>query len=179
MQKLPNCSAYGADPIHQSGKVFKQIGRYFEMAISNVTGNENATVLLNPQQKSDYSMRTVNTVEYNQFFAKRLELNFVDFMFLDAEGAEYRLLPYYFYNDSAVTVCQLSIELHGPAAKYGLANEAMLEAIVRKFLEHSSFIPLWSSGNPNRLFAINAHHELCVRRFFRQWCSSTTDLETP
>ncbi len=47
----------------------------------------------------------------------------IDYLWLDIEGPEYRLLPQ-FYNSGemtrSITICQMNIELHGPLDKYNM-----------------------------------------------------------
>src|SRR4051794_24318484 len=78
LQQVPNCSAFGADPVRSAGAPFSHIGLLVEAAISDSTGVQNASVLID----SNYAIKAVPTIEFEKFLGGSLKLNLVDFLFL-------------------------------------------------------------------------------------------------
>lgn len=115
---LPNTKFYGSDPIEESGKIFKEIGQYHQIALSSKSATVNSSVLIGVK----YVWRKVEAVTIETFLEKTRSLN-VDYLFLDIEGAEYDILPQMVEDGSetkSAVICQINIELHGPLKAYDM-----------------------------------------------------------
>uniref|UniRef100_A0A915KV81 Methyltransferase FkbM domain-containing protein n=1 Tax=Romanomermis culicivorax TaxID=13658 RepID=A0A915KV81_ROMCU len=85
---IPDSRFIGTDPIVESGQVYEEIGRYLDIAVGDSTGIIEASVLLN----GTYQIKNVTAESFNDLLA-RLKEPIIDFLFLDAEGAEYQIMP--------------------------------------------------------------------------------------
>lgn len=175
LELLPSCQMYGADPIHKVGRIFEKIGQYYEMAVGAVTGTFNASVLVGPGIW-DYATKAVPTTAFVDFLKNNVKHTKIDYLFMDNEGAEYDILPLYFGPNSDarindIVVCQISVEMHGPLANYGMTNDKYNE-LMRNILNSSPFIPLWSTAPANhvRMFLLNANDDYCVEKYLQKWC---------
>ncbi len=142
MEKLPNCRLYGSDPINASGQIYNKIGKYYQVAISDKTEQKLAVVLENPDKIVDYSVANVSHVGLSEFLMSYANVSVVDYMFLDAEGSEYRLLPLFLHGGEMeklkISFCQVSVELHGPVEDFGISKDNW-DLLVRNFLLNSNF----------------------------------------
>ncbi|CAJ0606310.1 unnamed protein product [Cylicocyclus nassatus] len=116
---LPNGTRfYGADPIQEVNEVlYSKIGKFFPFAIGAKTQISNASVLIN----KTYVMRNVIHVELAHFLTDIIGHKIYDSLWIDIEGAEYELFPY-FYRDGrldqfGVTLCQFNMEVRYYAFK--------------------------------------------------------------
>lgn len=172
LQLVPHCKLYGADPILQSGKIFGQIGKYYEVAVSGHNGIFKSSVLAN----GTYSAKEVLNVDFIDFILNNVSQNTFDYLFMDNEGSEYELLPMFLrgglIESNEITICQISAELHYPFELYG-TNETKVNALLKNLLELSPLLPFWSNrGYHLRLFLFNVENEYCVENFLQPWCHS-------
>ncbi|TKR59665.1 hypothetical protein L596_029303 [Steinernema carpocapsae] len=174
-----NAKFYGADPIIESGLVYKELGEYipvtlcskaisqlFQTGVGFLDGHTNASVFENGK----YHWEDIKVVTISQLMRK-LGLEFVEFLLLDIEGAEYSVLsPLMTIEDYAF--CQINVEIHGPLQDYGVEDKDFAN-LVRSILKPSSrYIPLWipSPTMHHRFFLIDWKTRACVQKFFSHWC---------
>lgn len=92
---------------------------------------------------------------------------------MDIEGSEYRLLPYmastglFDIESDHATICQISLEFHGPLSFYNHTN-VEFEKILVNFLSASPFTPIkaLNPGHHHRIFFVNAENEYCLNLFY-------------
>lgn len=165
-KEIPNCTFYGADPILQSGRIFKQLGSYYELAVAATSGTIEASVLEN----GSYKIKNVTAVTLVDFLKTYANISTIDYMFMDNEGAEYDLLRQFMYggllDKERVTICQLSVELHGPFRQHGI-NASEYEHLISSLIKSSAFVPLWSAapGIHARSFYFNAESRYCLEKY--------------
>ncbi len=96
----------------------------------------------------------------------------IQFLFLDGEGAEYALLPYFLSGAlDHVGICQISLELHGPIQRYGIKSDEDYDILMRNFFRNSNYIPIWvQSLDHNRIFMIDIKNSQCIAQFYRGLC---------
>lgn len=158
----------------ESGKIFRQIGEYIPLAIGDQSGNLTASVLKNPDDIFNYSDEKVQTISLRNFISEFMgNISLIHFLFLDGEGVEYKLLPYLESEFlKSLTFCQISVELHGPVEKYGLGSQTDFDFLMRKFIENSTYLPIWMPATAvhSRMFMIDVKSSRCIEQFFRRWC---------
>ncbi|PAV77663.1 hypothetical protein WR25_15648 [Diploscapter pachys] len=104
---------YGADPIHYpNADLFRQIGTFFNFALSGEAGILDAHVLVN----GSYVHKDVPVLSLKYFLVEILKIKFFDDIWIDAEGGEFGFLNYFFYggvlDENDITVCQINFEIH-------------------------------------------------------------------
>lgn len=163
---LPSCKFYGADPIKDSGKLYEIIGKYYNVAVGAEGGRFDASVLIG----ENYEKAIVSYVSLKEFF-NMAGIIFVDYMFLDAEGAEYNLLHLLESADSLnFTVCQINIEFHLPLKNYGTTAESFNNKF-KSFIESSNFIPIAAVDSGHiRTMWLNIGNENCVLKYLPRAC---------
>lgn len=173
LKLVPHCVFYGADPILQSGKIFTEMGKYYEVAVSGHNGILKSSVLFN----NVYSTKEVSNIEFVQFITQTIGYRTFDYFFLDNEGPEYDILPMLHRGGAVETngiiLCQISVELHGPLNAYGM-NETKYDLVIKNLIAFSPFIPIWQAAPANhvRMFLFNAENEYCVENFLQSFCHS-------
>jgi len=166
---VPDCKFYGADPILESGKIFKTIGPYYQTAISHVPGEFNASVLI----KNVYVWQKVKAITLVDFLKNKLNLKAVDYLFMDIEGPEYEILPQ-FMSDGPIEeygpICSINVELHGPLESYGV-NDTIFASVIRQLFNNSRYIPIWipPPARHHRMALIDWKSEYCVNKFYKDW----------
>ena len=168
LQKLlPNLKFFGADPIPESGNIFKSIGSYREIAIGSKNGTENGSVLVGGK----YIGKQLNTISLVEFLTNTLPRHYVDFLNMDIEGLEYKILPEFYYNGSlekgGFVFCQINLELHGPLEQYGM-NDMKFSKLVKTFLDESKYVPLWvlPPYSHNRMVLLDWQSSECFDKFY-------------
>lgn len=86
---LPKCDFLGVDPVYEAGVVYEKIGRFIHAAIGPT---ENATIEASVFKNQYYVMRNVTSITFRNILEK-INTNIIDFLLLDAEGAEYAIIP--------------------------------------------------------------------------------------
>lgn len=166
----PHCKFYGADPIKISGTVFRELGPYFELAVSAQAGYITASVL----EYGDYHDKNVSTVTLVDFLTQYINTTTVDYLLMDNEGAEYRLFPQLLRGGpieaNNISICQLSVEMH-KGKQYG-SDDAKYSRMILDSIANSSFLPIWSEDHTHiRSFYVNVADPYCVGKYFRsKWC---------
>uniref|UniRef100_F1LBN7 Methyltransferase FkbM domain-containing protein n=1 Tax=Ascaris suum TaxID=6253 RepID=F1LBN7_ASCSU len=165
----PNIRFFGADPIYEAGKVFRNIGEYKQLGVSEKGGTFNASVL----EGNKYVWRTIETVTVESLL-RAFGIAHVDFLFLDIEGAEYSVLPVLSTQTSELneTFCQINVEIHGPLVDYGMTSGAFARLLNSVMSRESPYVPLWipQPTMHHRLFLVNWKNLRCVKNFFAHWC---------
>uniref|UniRef100_A0A915KRT0 Methyltransferase FkbM domain-containing protein n=1 Tax=Romanomermis culicivorax TaxID=13658 RepID=A0A915KRT0_ROMCU len=164
---IPNCQFIGTDPIVESGKIYDNIGRYLNIAVSDSNGTIEASVLAN----GTYQSRNVTAQNFNDLLVE-LKEPVIDFLFLDAEGAEYQIMPLLTnerrYLNSVV--CQISVEIHGYSSEYRM-NDVDYKAQVLDLIANSSFLPIYGTkAGFNRMYWLNMESPACLEKYFADFC---------
>lgn len=106
---------------------------------------------------------------------KYLPSNYIDFLTLDIEGAEYRVLPdlekkeWLLQGD--IIICQMDVELHLPTFHQVLAplNENFTH-FWRKFITSSPFMPIRATS------VFNLHNKVTFLNYASPWCLKKLSL---
>lgn len=169
----PQCEFYAADPIYEIGRVYENFGKLFTVAVDSHTQTKQLHIMGSNEQ---YEMRTVKAMSLGEFLKEKIRKKVIHFVSMDAEGSEYRLLPYLssggnFYSafdsqNEMVTICQMMIELHGPLKDYEITTQKF-EKMFLGFIASSPYVPLraYSPGNHHRMLVFNAMDPECSRIF--------------
>lgn len=169
LKSMPQCNFYGADPIKESGTIFKTIGRYDIVAIGTETWFGNATIKIN----STRYLVEVPFISFADYMMYSVNKTTVDFLFMDIAGYEYPVLGT-FYNTSIlerITICQITVELHGPPGMYGMTKLAY-DNFVFNFVKYTPFVPLWSKtvDRHTKVYFFNSNSKYCVEKYVLQMC---------
>lgn len=165
---LPTCRFYGADPILASGQIFREIGTYYELAVADRSGVLEATVLEN----GSYHAKNVTAITFMELLTKYARVDHVDYLFMDNEGPEYAFLEQLQPNgpvaQSGISICQLSVEMHGPLQSYGM-NETRFDELIQATIARTSYLPFWAAygGVHIRLFFLDVRNQYCLSTFYK------------
>lgn len=169
---VPFCRFFGADPIAKSGKVFEKLGQYYELAVGWQAGNLTANVLEN----NHYHLKTVPTITFADFLKNYAKVDHVDYAFLDNEGPEYgmfeQFLPGGELATNDVSICQISVEMHGPIGLYQM--EKKFDSLITGLVNSTAFLPFWSARPMNhmRSYYVNIRDKYCLDTYFKnRFCS--------
>lgn len=170
----PHCRFFGADPIKTSGSVFQELGPYFELAVADKAGVLTANVL----EAGRYLQKNVTAITFAEFILNYVNVTKVDYILIDNEGPEYpfmrELLPGASIEANNISLCQLSIEFHGPFKGYKM-TEAEYNQLINDVLSQSAYLPIWSqrASTHTRSFYLNIRDPYCVGKYFRsKWCGN-------
>uniref|UniRef100_A0A1I7ZTZ1 Methyltransf_21 domain-containing protein n=1 Tax=Steinernema glaseri TaxID=37863 RepID=A0A1I7ZTZ1_9BILA len=112
-----SCHFYAADPIEKVNKdLFTPIGKFFPFAVGASNKVHQASVKLDPNSDR-YTAVNFTHVELLAFLKEKANIpaGKIDQLLLDAEGAEYELVPYFAVGGPLETagydVCQMNTEL--------------------------------------------------------------------
>uniref|UniRef100_A0A0K0D7N2 Methyltransf_21 domain-containing protein n=1 Tax=Angiostrongylus cantonensis TaxID=6313 RepID=A0A0K0D7N2_ANGCA len=102
---------YGVDPVHEvNEELYAKFGKFFPFAVGGKSKVSRASVLAN----GSYVDRDVIHIEF-VYFLLLLGHKIYDDIWIDIEGAEYELFPYFYrggeLDRSGITVCQFNIEV--------------------------------------------------------------------
>lgn len=163
---LPNCKFYGADPISKHGRIFERIGKYFNFGVSgDESGIHRASVLI---ENGEYGYEDVMTVNFAEFLDIHAKIDKIDFLWIDAEGAEYSIFLRHPLADTKRTICQIDVETHGHLPKYGMNTSAFNDMVV-SIVKDTPFIPVWSKEHVENMiihFYVNVLDKYCVDKYF-------------
>uniref|UniRef100_A0A914UXG9 Methyltransferase FkbM domain-containing protein n=1 Tax=Plectus sambesii TaxID=2011161 RepID=A0A914UXG9_9BILA len=167
---VKNVKFYGVDPILQSGEPYKKMGDYYQLAVASKPGQLNASVLIN----GHYTWQMVEAITLEELLINRLKLPMIDFLFLDIEGAEYKVLPQLSSTGALANktvICQINVELHGPLPDYGM-DAFMFSRVIKSLIFQSNYLPLWvpKPTSHHRFFLIDWKSPECVQKYFTHWC---------
>ncbi|CAJ0606303.1 unnamed protein product [Cylicocyclus nassatus] len=112
MEVLPEGSLFfGADPDHEVNEdLYNKFGTFFPFAVGSKSQISSASVLIN----RSYKMRSVFHLDLAYFLKEILGYTVYDALWIDAEGAEYGLFPYFYrggkLDQYGITICQSNME---------------------------------------------------------------------
>jgi len=90
-QLFPKCSFLGVDPVYEAGKIYEQLGGPFVHAA--IWKEDNGTLEASVFKNEWYVTRNVTTIRFETVL-DMVRGKVIDFLFMDAEGAEYAVLPH-------------------------------------------------------------------------------------
>ncbi|KAL6738617.1 hypothetical protein Aduo_012146 [Ancylostoma duodenale] len=114
LKVLPEGSKfYGADPIREvNEELYTKFGSYFPFAVGGKSKVSKASVLVN----NSYLDRSVLHIDFAYFLSEIMGQEVYDDVWIDAEGAEYELLPYFYrggqLDQNGLTLCQFNMEVN-------------------------------------------------------------------
>ncbi|EGT57056.1 hypothetical protein CAEBREN_11786 [Caenorhabditis brenneri] len=114
MQKLgKTVKFFGADPmVELNSEIYSRIGKYFPFAVARHPGYTNASV----EKNGEFIDQNVAHVDILYFIKQILDIEKIDNLWIDAEGAEYELFDIFEKNgvldQNDITVCQVNLEVH-------------------------------------------------------------------
>ncbi|PAV92248.1 hypothetical protein WR25_09016 [Diploscapter pachys] len=160
-EKLPEGSKfYGADPMQETNeKLYTEIGGvYFPFAVGAGSGMHTASVLKNGSMTEYYNKNVVH-IDLVYFLKSIIREKFIDDLWIDAEGAEYDLMPYFYsggqFDQAGITICQFNMEVH----KADSTMKATFHKFIIRILEdgrYAFFRPV--KGAHYRLYFLNFAH---------------------
>lgn len=159
-----NVTFYGADPIVEgNSKLYSRIGKFFPFAVGSKAGYSIASVLLD----GDYKNVPVVHVDIYYFLSEVLRVKNVDYLWMDAEYAEYGVFDI-FYRSShlerkGITFCQMSLEVHNPSQE----QKKQFMEFIKKLIEEKQFGFFFSENVGHmRMWLFNFGSHYCVQKFF-------------
>lgn len=168
--RIPTCKFYGADPAEENGILYEKIGHFVHAAVGDANGESVANVRLG---NGRYVKETVKSLSLLSFL-NMIKVSIIDYLFLDAEGAEYKLIPYMVKNTN-IRICQIAVELHGELSQYGM-NHEKFDQMIANLLDNGSYVPVWSRyGSHMHLFLINTQDRYCIDKYFEVVCKDVED----
>lgn len=166
----PKCKFYGVDPTYESGSVYTQIGRFIQTAVSDKDGAIESNIL-------SATAYVKKKVESTNFFSilNLTNSNVVDYLFFDAEGAEYSIIPLLNRNKlKNFHICQISIELHGLKA-YNITETRFADYFF-DFLQNTNYVPVFATFKTfHRMFWIDFQSPHCVNKYLPNYCTKNQD----
>nr|CDJ90266.1 Protein of unknown function DUF13 domain containing protein [Haemonchus contortus] len=113
IKELPRDSLfYGADPMQEiNEELYSKFGTYFPIAVGSESKIFKANVLVN----DSYVDRNVIHIEFIYFLTQLVGHKVYDDIWIDAEGAEYEMFPYFYrggaLDQNGITLCQFNLEM--------------------------------------------------------------------
>lgn len=158
------------------GEIFRQIGKFVAKAVGGSTGKVNASVL----NQFGYQKVQMDQIALAELIAENIPNEaLISFFFLDAEGAEYTILPLLISEiimntpkgPKIAEFCQINAELHLGLEYYG-TNKSSFEQLMQRIVAESPYLPLsfGHGGGHLRTFLINVRNPQCYQWFFRNIC---------
>ncbi|KAK0419855.1 hypothetical protein QR680_014370 [Steinernema hermaphroditum] len=167
-QVQPECRFVGSDPTPLGNReLYEKIGTFYPYAIGDQNGKVESLVI-NGFDKG-YSAKTVVAQELVTFL-NHLNASLVDNMFLDAEYAEYGLLPYFLkggeLDKANKVICQINIEIHYPSPQ----QEEDFAWFLRQLLAEKRYALFHVSkvffNGHLRVVLLNYGSDKCADRYF-------------
>jgi len=90
LETFPKCRVVGIDPIFEAGQIFREIGEFRRTSVGK-SGSLNI-IEASVHKNGSYVMKNVTSMPFDQILQK-LNVEMIDFLLLDAEGAEYNVIP--------------------------------------------------------------------------------------
>lgn len=92
--KFPSCKFVGVDPSYEAGKIFEKIGQFLNIGIGRKDQQQVETPILNDNLSiTNYVIKNVSSWPLEKVLQEFHTTDIIDFLFVDAEGAEYNLIP--------------------------------------------------------------------------------------
>lgn len=166
---MPQCSFFGADPVPQSGQIYKTVGEYIPFAVSNESWAANGTIKINNTRY----IAEMPFVSFDEFLFTMVNKTTIDILFMDLGGYEYNIFGMFFKKDLAkeIIICQITVELHGPPGLYGL-TKLSYDNFVYKLIKYTPFVPLWSKEHDRhmKVYLFNGDSKYCVEKYASELC---------
>lgn len=154
---------FGADPMVEiNEKLYLTIGKFFPFAVGAKAGVSTASVL----DQGAYINKQVVHLDAIYFFKHFVKRQFLDALWLDAEGAEYDLFPFFYkggeFDKNGIVICQLNMEIHSPTLK----QQQMTHDFLFKILEDERylFVKIYNVGHLRTVF-INFEDPKCAEKY--------------
>ncbi|CAI5450637.1 unnamed protein product [Caenorhabditis angaria] len=170
---LPNTTFYGADPIIEPNlQLYSSFGKFFPFAVARKAGITEFIVLPNQNQKTrKYTHQDVTTIDLPYFFKEILNLNQIDFLWIDIEGGELTFIDYFHkgkkLDELGISICQFNIELHPDIWPNGYQ---IVYNFINQVLKENRYVflkPMETEKGVFRLFFINVEDQKCVRKYLQ------------
>uniref|UniRef100_A0A1I7YG30 Methyltransf_21 domain-containing protein n=1 Tax=Steinernema glaseri TaxID=37863 RepID=A0A1I7YG30_9BILA len=164
------CRFYAADPIESTNKdLFTPIGQFFPFAVGASSKVQEANVKLDPNSDT-YTHVNFTHVEMVSFLKEKANIpaGKIDQLFLDGEGAEYELIPYFAIGGpldiAGYDVCQINAEFHLPDND----KKQIFAKFIRKTLSDGRYLPLKTfKWFHMRIYFLNIASQKCVRLYVK------------
>ncbi|VDP10581.1 unnamed protein product [Heligmosomoides polygyrus] len=172
---------YGADPIQDvNEQLYSKFGTYFPFAVGAYSKISKASVLINSepiflqdfrQRNNTYYLasyvdRTVVHIDLVYFLNDIIGRKVYDDLWIDAEGAEYDMFPYFYKGGKLdqydITLCQFNLEVHDPDDE----KKEMFRKFIFEILKdgrYAFFRPV--QGRHIRLYFLNFVNPHCVSKY--------------
>ncbi|KAK6054251.1 hypothetical protein COOONC_08244, partial [Cooperia oncophora] len=164
LKELPRDSLfYGADPMQEvNEKLYSEFGTYYPFAVGGKSKISKANVLIN----SSYVDRNVVHIELVYFLTELVGHKVYDDIWIDAEGAEYDMFPYFYrgglLDQNGITLCQFNIEVHGPNEE----QKEMFRKFILEMLKDNRYAVFRIvQGRHMRLYFLNFSDYNCVSKY--------------
>ncbi|EGT38923.1 hypothetical protein CAEBREN_05201 [Caenorhabditis brenneri] len=159
-----NVTFYGADPIvKENAELYSKIGQFFPFAVGGKAGFSTASVL----KDGEYVDIPVVHVDVYYFLSEVLKEDKIDYLWIDAEYAEYGFLDIFYKNGpltkKGIVFCQMSLEVHNPNQQQKEQFKGLIETLVEE--KQYGFFHSENVGHM-RMWMFNFGSHYCVRKFF-------------
>ncbi|CAL2029938.1 unnamed protein product [Caenorhabditis brenneri] len=159
-----NVTFYGADPIvKENAELYSKIGQFFPFAVGGKAGFSTASVL----KDGEYVDIPVVHVDIYYFLSEVLKEDKIDYLWIDAEYAEYGFLDIFYKNGpltkKGIVFCQMSLEVHNPNQQQKEQFKGLIETLVEE--KQYGFFHSENVGHM-RMWMFNFGSHYCVRKFF-------------
>lgn len=159
---MPHCKFFGVDPDYPVGQKYDDIeGKYYPVAVGDKEGYFEMNVVKSGKITSKHRVYFLSLHQ----ILKSINLNFVDYLFVDIGGFEYNLLES--LANESIRICQINIEFHFPLEIFGISNKNAT-AMFTEFFANSPYVPLSIEKDAHvRMFLVDLHNVVCINKFFR------------
>jgi len=89
---FPKCRMVGLDPIFESGKIYREIGQFLQTGVGKMGSETDMILEASVYKNGTYVMENVTSEPFDKILQK-LNVDLIDFLLFDAEGAEYNVIP--------------------------------------------------------------------------------------
>ncbi|EFP03194.1 hypothetical protein CRE_28458 [Caenorhabditis remanei] len=172
MQKLGKIvDFFGADPmVELNSEIYSRIGKYFPFAVARHAGFSNASI----QKNGEYLDQNVAHVDILYFFKQILDVEKIDNLWIDAEGAEYELFEIFEKNgvldQNDIVVCQANMEIHISEAEGHLnpnfEKQKIFMDFVKKIITEKKYGIFRASEEFHmRIYLFNFESEYCRNKY--------------
>ncbi|KAI6186011.1 hypothetical protein M3Y98_00086600 [Aphelenchoides besseyi] len=168
-QKYPQCRMTGVDPVEELSRAVVESdpnSRYILAAVSDVAGDGEA--LIKDANFAYAQQKKVPHRALTELLMNRNQGRVIDFMTIDVEGAEFRLLKEIHRKQFELPViCQFNVEIHFAASRYNVTWEEFDRTLAEMFNE-ARFVVLnidQRSLKYRRLFMFNIGDDECIQKF--------------
>lgn len=163
-ESLQNVTFYGADPIVPgNSELYSKIGKFFPFAVGAKAGFSTASVLWN----GNYKDVAVVHVDIYYFLSEILGEKTIDYLWMDAEYAEYGMFDIFYKNSrmdkEGLSFCQMSLEVHNPSKD----QKGQFMIFIKNLIKEKQFGFFFSENVSHmRMWLFNFGSQYCVKKFF-------------